>query len=113
MAELGLAPMCTSFGVQTVELLPAWEKRRAEVGTLHDVAALRPLLVNTVIADTDAEAIAEAQIYMTRYMQAQIDHYGAFHVDMRREGLRGLGRDVRALEGADGPEASSRGRRVS
>ncbi|MDX6376298.1 MAG: hypothetical protein QOE98_601, partial [Gaiellaceae bacterium] len=21
-------------------------------------------------------------IYMTRYMQAQIDHYGAFHVDM-------------------------------
>jgi alkanesulfonate monooxygenase SsuD/methylene tetrahydromethanopterin reductase-like flavin-dependent oxidoreductase (luciferase family) len=82
MAELGLAPMCTSFGVQTVELLPAWEKRAAEVGTLHDVASLRPLLVNTVIADTDEEAIAEAQIYMTRYMQAQIDHYGAFHVDM-------------------------------
>ena len=82
MAELGLAPMCTSFGVQTVELLPAWEKRATEVGTLHDVATLRPLLVNTVIADTDDEAIAEAQIYMTRYMQAQIDHYGAFEVDM-------------------------------
>ena len=34
MAELGLAPMCTRFGVQTVELLPAWEERAAEVGTL-------------------------------------------------------------------------------
>jgi alkanesulfonate monooxygenase SsuD/methylene tetrahydromethanopterin reductase-like flavin-dependent oxidoreductase (luciferase family) len=82
MAELGLAPMCTSFGVQTAELLPAWEQRAAEVGSLDAVATLRPLLVNTVVAETDDEAIAEAQVYMTRYMQAQIDHYDAFTVDM-------------------------------
>jgi alkanesulfonate monooxygenase SsuD/methylene tetrahydromethanopterin reductase-like flavin-dependent oxidoreductase (luciferase family) len=74
--------MCTSFGVQTVELLPAWEERAAEVGSLDAVSAVRPLLVNTVVAETDEEAIAEAQVYMTRYMQAQIDHYDAFTVDM-------------------------------
>ena len=28
MAELGLAPMCTSFGQLTPDLLPAWEARR-------------------------------------------------------------------------------------
>src|SRR3954453_20825553 len=72
MAELGLAPMCTSFGVQTVDLLPAWEERAAEAGTLDAVSSVRPLLVNTVVAETDEEAIAEAQVYMTRYMQAQI-----------------------------------------
>ena len=53
--------------------------------------------MNTVVADTDEEAIAEAQIYMTRYMQAQIDHYGAFDVDMTGvKGYEALGRDVRA-----------------
>lgn len=82
MAELGLAPMCTSFGARTPELLPAWEARAIEVGTINRVATLRPLLVNTIVADTDEEAIAEAKQFMPRFMEAQVEHYGAHHVDI-------------------------------
>jgi alkanesulfonate monooxygenase SsuD/methylene tetrahydromethanopterin reductase-like flavin-dependent oxidoreductase (luciferase family) len=82
MAELGLAPMCTSFGTLTPDLLPAWEERAAEVGTAERAASLRPLLVNTIVADTDEEAIAEAREFMPRFMQAQVEHYGAHRVDI-------------------------------
>jgi len=82
MADLGLAPMCTSFGALTPDLIPAWEARAIEVGTRDRVSPLRPLLVNTIVADTDADAVAEAQVYMTRYMQAQVDHYDAHNVDI-------------------------------
>jgi len=82
MAELGLAPMCTSFGTLTPELLPAWEARAAELGTAGRAASLRPLLVNTIVADTDDEAIAEAKELMPRFMEAQVKHYGAHHVDI-------------------------------
>jgi alkanesulfonate monooxygenase SsuD/methylene tetrahydromethanopterin reductase-like flavin-dependent oxidoreductase (luciferase family) len=82
MAELGLAPMCTSFGALTPQLLPAWEQRAAEVGTRELASALRPLLVNVIVADSDDEAVAEAQTYMTRFMEAQVNHYGAHTVDI-------------------------------
>ena len=82
MAELGLAPMCTSFGALTPELLPAWEARAAEVGTIGRVSPLRPLLVNTIVADTDGEAIDEAKEFMPRFMEAQVKHYGARHVEI-------------------------------
>ncbi len=77
MADLGLAPMCTSFGALTPELLPAWEARAREVGTFDRVSPLRPLLVNVIIADTDEDAVDEAKRYMPGFMQAQVDHYGA------------------------------------
>jgi alkanesulfonate monooxygenase SsuD/methylene tetrahydromethanopterin reductase-like flavin-dependent oxidoreductase (luciferase family) len=82
MAELGLAPICTSVGAGTADLLPVWNARADELGTRARAAPLRPLLINTIVADSDDAAIAEAQVYMTRYMQAQIDHYGAHHVDI-------------------------------
>jgi alkanesulfonate monooxygenase SsuD/methylene tetrahydromethanopterin reductase-like flavin-dependent oxidoreductase (luciferase family) len=82
MAELGLAPMCTTFGVMTPKLLPAWEERAREVGTIDRVSPLRPLLVNVIVADTDEDAIAEAREYMPLYMEAQVKHYGAHHVDI-------------------------------
>ena len=80
MADLGLAPMCTSFGALTPELLPAWERRAREAGTFDRVSPLRPLLVNVIVADTDDAAVEEAKRYMPRFMQAQVDHYGAHHV---------------------------------
>jgi alkanesulfonate monooxygenase SsuD/methylene tetrahydromethanopterin reductase-like flavin-dependent oxidoreductase (luciferase family) len=82
MAGLGLAPMCTSFGTLTPELLPAWEAAADAAGTRERVSPLRPLLVNTIVADTDELAIADAKVYMTRYMQAQIDHYDPHNVDI-------------------------------
>jgi alkanesulfonate monooxygenase SsuD/methylene tetrahydromethanopterin reductase-like flavin-dependent oxidoreductase (luciferase family) len=82
MAELGLAPMCTSFGALTPQLLPAWEQRAAEVGTREQASPMRPLLVNVIVADSDDEAVAEAQTYMTRFMEAQVNHYGAHTVDI-------------------------------
>jgi alkanesulfonate monooxygenase SsuD/methylene tetrahydromethanopterin reductase-like flavin-dependent oxidoreductase (luciferase family) len=82
MADLGLAPMCTTFGSLTPELLPAWEARADEVGTLARAAALRPVLVNTIVADSDEEAVAEAKTFMPRFMHAQVEHYGARHFDI-------------------------------
>ena len=82
MAELGLAPMCTSFGALTPELLPAWTARARELGTIDSVSRLRPLMINTIVADTDAEAVAEAQELMPRFMEAQVKHYGAHHVEI-------------------------------
>ena len=108
MAELGLAPMCTSFGAGTRAAPPG--RRAAEVGTRDGASPLRPLLVNTVVADTDAEAIAEAQIYMTPYMQAQIDHYGAT-VDMRREGYEAWAATFERWKLADRPRTCPSGRR--
>jgi alkanesulfonate monooxygenase SsuD/methylene tetrahydromethanopterin reductase-like flavin-dependent oxidoreductase (luciferase family) len=82
MADLGLPPICTSFGQLTPKLLPAWEERAREVGLVDRVTALRPLLVNVIVADSDDEAVEEAQRYMPAFMQAQVDHYGAHSVDI-------------------------------
>jgi alkanesulfonate monooxygenase SsuD/methylene tetrahydromethanopterin reductase-like flavin-dependent oxidoreductase (luciferase family) len=87
MAELGLAPMCTSFGQLTPDLLPAWEAAAAEAGTQDTAAKLRPLLVNVIVAETDADAVEEAKAYMPAFMEAQVRHYGAHSVDIA--GIRG------------------------
>jgi alkanesulfonate monooxygenase SsuD/methylene tetrahydromethanopterin reductase-like flavin-dependent oxidoreductase (luciferase family) len=97
MAELGLAPMCTTFGALTPELLPAFEERARAVGTAGRVSTLRPLLVNTIVADTDADAIAEAQEFMPRFMEAQVEHYGARTVDIA--GIRGYEAWTATFEG--------------
>lgn len=87
MADLGLAPMCTSFGALTSTLLPEWETHARAAGTYDKVSKLRPLLVNTIVADTDEDAIDEAKLYMSRYMEAQVNHYDAHHVDI--SGVKG------------------------
>jgi alkanesulfonate monooxygenase SsuD/methylene tetrahydromethanopterin reductase-like flavin-dependent oxidoreductase (luciferase family) len=63
MAELGLAPMCTSFGVMTPTLC-----RRGRSAPPRSARSTRspaaPLLVNAIVADTDEDAIDEAKRYM-------------------------------------------------
>jgi alkanesulfonate monooxygenase SsuD/methylene tetrahydromethanopterin reductase-like flavin-dependent oxidoreductase (luciferase family) len=97
MAELGLAPMCTSFGALTPQLLPAWEQAARRVGTIDRVSPLRPLLVNVIVADTDEAAIEEAKTYMPAFMEAQVRHYGAHHVDIAN--IRGYEAWVATFEG--------------
>ncbi len=97
MAELGLAPMCTSFGQLTPDLLPAWEAAADAAGTRHTTARLRPLLVNVIVADTDDDAVEEAKAYMTRFMDAQVRHYGASVVDIA--GIRGYEAWTATFEG--------------
>ena len=97
MAELGLAPMCTSFGQLTPDLLPAWEAAAEAAGTRETAARLRPLLVNVIVADTDEEAVDEAKAYMTRFMEAQVRHYGASVVDIA--GIRGYEAWTATFEG--------------
>lgn len=97
MAELGLAPMCTSFGQLTPDLLPAWEAAAEAAGTRDTAAGLRPLLVNVIVADSDDEAIDEAKAYMTRFMEAQVRHYGASVVDIA--GIRGYEAWTATFEG--------------
>ena len=114
MAELGLAPMCTSFGALTPELLPAWEAAATERRHAATRAArLRPLLVNMIVADTDEDAIDEAQTYMTRFMEAQVVHYGAHPRRHRRASAatRRGPRPSRAGSGSATPTTSRSGRR--
>ncbi len=82
MADLGLAPMCTTFGKMTPTLLPDWAEAARAAGTIDKVSPLRPLLVNVVVADTDEDAIAEAQAWMPAFMEAQVRHYDARTVDI-------------------------------
>jgi alkanesulfonate monooxygenase SsuD/methylene tetrahydromethanopterin reductase-like flavin-dependent oxidoreductase (luciferase family) len=75
MADLGLPPMCTTIGdyATQVQILETWRERARERGLPTD--GMFPIMINCIIADTDEEAIAEAQEYIPRFMQAQVDHY--------------------------------------
>lgn len=75
MAELGLPPMCTTIGdyATQVEILENWRATAGARGMTTDVTT--PLMINCIVADTDEEAIAQAQTYIPRFMRAQLDHY--------------------------------------
>jgi alkanesulfonate monooxygenase SsuD/methylene tetrahydromethanopterin reductase-like flavin-dependent oxidoreductase (luciferase family) len=75
MAELGLPPMCTTIGDFETQagILRTWDDAARANGVPTD--AMKPIMINCVVADTDAEAIEQAQAYIPRFMQAQIDHY--------------------------------------
>jgi alkanesulfonate monooxygenase SsuD/methylene tetrahydromethanopterin reductase-like flavin-dependent oxidoreductase (luciferase family) len=81
MAELGLPPICTSVGdiERQAATLRAWEERAQELG--QPTAVSKPLMINCIVADSDEEAIAEAQTYMTRFMEAQVRHYESDSTD--------------------------------
>ena len=75
MAEMGLPPICTSLGDLNIQrrILDNWRQSTSALG--HNADRTFPMMVNCIIADTDAQAIALAQEYMPRFMQAQVDHY--------------------------------------
>jgi alkanesulfonate monooxygenase SsuD/methylene tetrahydromethanopterin reductase-like flavin-dependent oxidoreductase (luciferase family) len=75
MAELGLPPMCTTIGDFNTQagILRSWDETARAHGVATDV--MKPIMINCIVADTDQEAIEQAQIYIPRFMQAQIDHY--------------------------------------
>jgi alkanesulfonate monooxygenase SsuD/methylene tetrahydromethanopterin reductase-like flavin-dependent oxidoreductase (luciferase family) len=75
MAELGLPPMCTTIGDFETQkrILQTWTATARERGVATD--GMKPIMINCIIADTDAEAIEQAQEYIPLFMQAQIDHY--------------------------------------
>lgn len=75
MADLGLPPICTSIGDFETQAatVQAWKESASRHGLSTDVTI--PLMINCIIADTDDEAVAEAQRYIPAFMQAQIDHY--------------------------------------
>ena len=77
IADLGLPPICTSIGDFEAQraTLQAWADRAAELSL--ETSPVRPILVNAIVADTDEDAVAQAQTYMTRYMDAQVRHYEA------------------------------------
>ncbi len=75
MAEMGLPPMCTTIGDFDTQagILRNWDETSRANGFATEVT--KPIMINCIIADTDAEAIELAQLYIPRFMQAQIDHY--------------------------------------
>jgi alkanesulfonate monooxygenase SsuD/methylene tetrahydromethanopterin reductase-like flavin-dependent oxidoreductase (luciferase family) len=85
MARLGLPPICTTIGdLDTqVGILRSWESAAAASGTAT-ADATRPIMINCIVADTDAEAVRLAQEYMPRFMQAQVDHYTPDEVDWEK-----------------------------
>lgn len=77
MAELGLPPICTSIGdlEKQAATLRSWEAAAAATGGTFSPA--RPILITTLVAESDAEALEQARTYMTRFMEAQVRHYQA------------------------------------
>ncbi len=75
MGSLGLPPICTSIGNYDAQVaaLVNWREAAAAGGFQTDVTM--PIMMDCIVADTDAEAILEAREYKPRFMQAQIDHY--------------------------------------
>jgi alkanesulfonate monooxygenase SsuD/methylene tetrahydromethanopterin reductase-like flavin-dependent oxidoreductase (luciferase family) len=75
MAELGLPPMCTTIGdfETQKQIMATWTETATELGVPTEV--MKPIMINCIIADTDAEAMEQAQQYIPLFMQAQIDHY--------------------------------------
>jgi alkanesulfonate monooxygenase SsuD/methylene tetrahydromethanopterin reductase-like flavin-dependent oxidoreductase (luciferase family) len=82
MAELGMPPICTSIGdmERQRETLSNWREAAEQAGTPVDGVTL-PLMINCIIADTDEEAVREAQEFMPRFMKAQVDHYTVHATD--------------------------------
>jgi alkanesulfonate monooxygenase SsuD/methylene tetrahydromethanopterin reductase-like flavin-dependent oxidoreductase (luciferase family) len=75
MAEMGLPPLCTTIGdLQTqAGIIRTWDEAAKAKGLATDV--MKPIMINCIVADSDEEAIEQAQLYIPRFMQAQIDHY--------------------------------------
>jgi alkanesulfonate monooxygenase SsuD/methylene tetrahydromethanopterin reductase-like flavin-dependent oxidoreductase (luciferase family) len=82
MAELGLAPICTSIGdlEEPARVLRAWEDAAAG----RSASPHRVIMITTIVADTDEEALAQARTYVPRYMEAQVRHYRADEVEIAR-----------------------------
>ncbi|WP_016746806.1 LLM class flavin-dependent oxidoreductase [Rhizorhabdus wittichii] len=78
MADMGLPPICTTIGDWDMQrdTIVSW-KRAAAANGFDTGAARLPIMINCIIGDTDEEAIREAQTYIPRFMQAQVDHYEA------------------------------------
>jgi alkanesulfonate monooxygenase SsuD/methylene tetrahydromethanopterin reductase-like flavin-dependent oxidoreductase (luciferase family) len=84
MAELGLPPICTTIGdlATQAEIMRTWEETARANGVPTD--GMKPIMINCIVADTDEEAIEQAQRYIPRFMQAQIDHYTPEETDWER-----------------------------
>jgi alkanesulfonate monooxygenase SsuD/methylene tetrahydromethanopterin reductase-like flavin-dependent oxidoreductase (luciferase family) len=85
MARLGLPPICTTIGDLDTQarILRSWESAAAASGTAT-ADGTRPIMINCIVADTDAEAVRLAQEYMPRFMQAQVDHYTPDEVEWEK-----------------------------
>lgn len=77
MADMGLPPMCTSIGNYEAQCdtLRLWRGRATGNGLGTDFRF--PIMINCIIADSDAAAVEEAKTYIPRFMKAQVDHYEA------------------------------------
>jgi alkanesulfonate monooxygenase SsuD/methylene tetrahydromethanopterin reductase-like flavin-dependent oxidoreductase (luciferase family) len=75
MAEIGLPPMCTTIGDLDTQagIIRTWDETARSHGFATEV--MKPIMINCIVADTDEAAIEQAQLYIPRFMQAQIDHY--------------------------------------
>ena len=114
MAELGLPPMCTTIGDLDTQagIIRTWDETARAHGFATEV--MKPIMINCIVADTDEEAIRLAQLYIPRFMQAQIDHYTPEETELGAVAqLPGLEGTVRRHEGQDRPGEHSRVGRVS
>lgn len=76
MADLGMPPMQTSIGNldKQIETINAWKARARTHGM--DLGRFRyPIMINCIVADTDDDAVRQAQTFIPRFQQAQVDHY--------------------------------------
>lgn len=84
MGELGLPPICTTIGDlgTQAEIIRTWIQTARSHGFSTDV--MKPIMINCIVEDTDEQAVEQAQRYIPRFMQAQIDHYMPEETDWER-----------------------------
>lgn len=77
IAEYGLPPLCSSNFPYSLgeQILKDWENRTAELGGKVDVR--RPIMITTIVADSDDEAEWQARKYLPSFFDVQVKHYEA------------------------------------
>jgi alkanesulfonate monooxygenase SsuD/methylene tetrahydromethanopterin reductase-like flavin-dependent oxidoreductase (luciferase family) len=81
VGTMGMAPLSQTIGdiELTAQIMQNWEAATREAGGDTDV--IKPIVMNCIIEDTDKEGVAQAQTHITRFMEAQVQHYTPDEVD--------------------------------
>jgi alkanesulfonate monooxygenase SsuD/methylene tetrahydromethanopterin reductase-like flavin-dependent oxidoreductase (luciferase family) len=77
IGRLGVAPLSRVTGPVEAQapIIANWRSSFIESNPGAPVPNSFPIQITTIIEDTMDEALAQAQTYVPKYMQAQVDHY--------------------------------------
>jgi alkanesulfonate monooxygenase SsuD/methylene tetrahydromethanopterin reductase-like flavin-dependent oxidoreductase (luciferase family) len=77
IARMGLPPLSRVTGPvsEQAPIVGSWREAFADHHPGEPVPTEFPIMISCIVEDTEAGALAKAQLYVPMYMQAQLDHY--------------------------------------